>query len=87
VTLKGIAASLRKPFVSGPGYYELHIEDGQTIHAGPALITPPSGAREPAVSIHKGSRVLTVLPLGDATRLAHELADVIDGLDTQEADA
>lgn len=84
MSLKDLAASLRKPFISGRDFYELHIEDGRVIHASPALITSPSGDREPAVSIHKASRVLTILPLEDATRLAYELADVIDATDTEQ---
>jgi len=65
-------------FISKPEHFHLNMKQAATYNAQPALMAVADGAREPAVVLFSTSQIRGVLPVSEALRLAHEIADAVD---------
>lgn len=77
----------RKIFTSHSDRYAQNITDGHTLEARAAWLSPPSGGREPGIAIMTNNAPRTVVPISDALKLAHQLADIIDAHNNQTEQA
>lgn len=64
-------------FTSGPEHYEHNVKDAVKMKAGKARMTGPDGTHQQGVIIWSGKAIRSVMPVAEALRLAHEIADSV----------
>ncbi|KQQ66104.1 hypothetical protein [Microbacterium sp. Leaf320] len=56
--------------------YTQNVAEGSRTMATPALLNTPYGTAEPGVAVYVDQNVRFVIPLGDALRIANQIADI-----------
>ncbi|KRE79917.1 hypothetical protein [Arthrobacter sp. Soil763] len=64
-------------FTSHAEHYQRNTEEAAHYNAKPARLTNHHGQNEPAVMIRSSNYIKVVLPVSEALRLAHEIADAL----------
>lgn len=64
-------------FTSPAEHHYRNLRDAAVFSASPARIGTPEGAPEPGVVLRSGNGIRAVMPIPDALRLAHQIADAI----------
>lgn len=64
-----------RAFYSRADFYEKNIRDASTAKTQNARIEAPDGSHEPAIAVFASDHLRLILPLGDAIRIASEIAD------------
>jgi hypothetical protein len=74
-------------FTSSPEHYNRNISESANYQAAAAVLTTPTGDRQPAVVLRNGAYIKAVMPIGDALRLANNIADALDAHNTPQSQA
>ncbi|MEO5314198.1 hypothetical protein PV772_08760 [Pseudarthrobacter sp. CC12] len=64
-------------FITAAHQYDRNVSDAANFTAAPAELGIPGGAREPGVVLRNGKSIKAVMPVSEALRLAHQIADAL----------
>jgi hypothetical protein len=64
-------------FTSPAQHYDRNLRDAAEFNASPARMDTPGGSQERGVVLRSGKGIRAVMPIPDALRLAHQIADAI----------
>lgn len=64
-------------FITSAHHYDRNVSDAANFTATPAELGVPGGGKEPGVVLRNGRSIKAVLPVSEALRLAHQIADAV----------